>query len=132
MSVLDFVTKNPQLVVLIATTVGGLLWHRNRSINLNDLWDTAMQLGKQALPMILKDTRLYDDQYVLSKITASIWAGLDRLEVKHTPTVDDYVKEAAEHIKGDLAAMLADAHLGGFIDTQSRTLETIKADSVNQ
>ena len=119
--ILNFADQHPALIVTIITSLAGLFWKRNQS--LNDTWETILQLGRQVLPEVLKDPRLYNDEYVLSKITESIWRGLGRLGIKRSPKLEGLVNEAAEHVKAELAAKLTEYHLDSFIKTQKETLE---------
>jgi hypothetical protein len=127
MSVLDFIGQHPDLVGVVITTIGGLILHRNHAIKADDLWDTMMQLGRQVFPVLIRDARIYDDAYVLGKIQDYIWAGLSRLGIKKTPTLEKLVTEVAEHVKAELAQKLFDAHIGDFITTQQKTADVIKA-----
>lgn len=126
MSLLEFVSKNPDLVTLVVTTVGGLIWHRGRSLKLSDLWDTLLKLGHQALPVLLSDPKLFDDEYVRSKISAAIWKGLERLKVPRNATTEKLVDEATEHIKGELAEQLWKLQMGKFVETSEQTLDILK------
>lgn len=127
MDVLDFAEKHPKLVTLIITTIGTLIWHHGRKTSLNDIWDTMLQLGRQALPDLLRDARLYDDAYVLDKIQKAIRAGLGRLGVKRTPIIEQYVTEVAEHVKAELAQRLFNAHITDFVKVQTTTGDLLKA-----
>lgn len=121
MSLGSWIASNPEAATLIVSTVVGYVWNKARGKKQDDLWDTAVGLGRQVLPAIIKEGRLYDDEYVLRRINGAIWAGLDRLGVKHSKMLDSLVAEVAEHVKAELAERLFNAHLSDFIKVQNQT-----------
>ena len=121
--ILNFADQHPALIATIITSLAGLIWKRNQT--LNDTWETLLQLGRQVFPEVLKDSRLYDDTYILVKISDSMWKGLNRLGVKRSPVLEKLVNEAAEHVKAELAAKLTDYHLDAFINAQQKTDEIL-------
>jgi hypothetical protein len=127
MPLLNWIASNPDTAATIAMTVGLWLWNKARGKKQDDIWDTIMQLGRHALPDLLKSARLYDDAYVLDQIQKAIWAGLGRLGVKRTPIIDKFVSEAAEHVKAELAQRLFDAHITDFVKVQTTTKEILES-----
>lgn len=126
MSLVNFITSNPDLVALVVTTVGGLIWQRGKKTKENDRWDVLLQLGRQVIPRLLADSKIFDDEYVRSKLRAYMVDGLQRLKVPMSPVVSDLVDEAVEHIHGELAQKLTEYHLNEFIKVQSKTAEMMK------
>jgi len=112
MTILNFIENNPDLVTLIVGAITGLVYKRGKGVKLDDLWETLLQVGRQAFPVLMRDAKLYDDTHVREVITKTIWAGLTRLGVdKGNPTVSKLIDEAVEHIHGELAAMVLKYHL---------------------
>lgn len=126
MSIITFAAEHWDDIAAVGGIVATLLWRRGKKLSLDDLWDTAEKIGLQVLPKLLADPHLHDDVYVRLKINGAIWAGLERLGVKHSKTIDKLVDEVTEHVKGDLAAKLMDQLLGKYIDVSKQTVETLK------
>jgi hypothetical protein len=125
MNALNFVVNNWDAVALIAGTLYGLVHHTNKKQTASDRWDVLLALGRQLVPKLLADARLYDDQYVRSKLRQYMIDGLTRLKVPMTPKISDLVDEAVEHIHGELAEKLTEYHLGEFIKVQGKTAEIL-------
>lgn len=121
MSLVDWISSNPDTAVTIVGGVAAYLWNKARGRKTDDLWDTAVKLGHQAVAGLLKDPNLYDDAYVRAKLNSSIWAGLSRLGVKLNPVLEKLVDEVVEHVKGELAEQLWKHNLDGFIRVQTQT-----------
>ncbi len=126
MKTVDFVTNNWDSIIAVVTVIGGWAWKKAHGQKADDLWDTLLQLGRQALPGLLRDAKLYDDAHVRETISKTIWAGLTRLKVPKNTATLKMVDEAMEHIVGELAAKVMDHNLGEFIKVQGKTAETLK------
>lgn len=126
MDAFDFAEKHPQLIGLIITTLVGLVWHRGKKLSLDDIWDTMEQLGRQALPALAKEGKLYDDAYVSEMFESRIWAGLNKLGVKRSPVIEKMVHEVVIKLHDELAQKLFDSHIGDFIKKQSGTADIMK------
>lgn len=127
MSLVSLALEHSEDIIAIGALVGGLLFNRSRKATLDDLWETMEKLGKQALPRLLSDHRLTDDVWVLGQITEAIWAGLDRIGVKRSKTLEKLVSEAAEHVKAELADAVIKQLLGKYIDVSTKTAEQLKS-----
>jgi hypothetical protein len=125
MSLVNFITANPDLVGLIVTTIGGLLWHRGQKTKENDYWETFMKIGRQILPRLLQDKRIYNDAWVREELTSAIFAGLARLKIPRNTLTESLVAEAVEHLHGELAELLTTHHLDEFIKVQGKTAEVL-------
>jgi hypothetical protein len=124
MSIVNWASENPKDALFIVSAVVGWLYHKARGQKSDDLWDTAMKLGKQVLPKLMQDARLYDDAYVNAEIRKAIVAGLSRLKLK---LPDSLIDEAVEHIHGELAEQVMAHNLGKYIEVSSKTVADIKA-----
>lgn len=122
MSLVNFITANPDLVTLVVGTVVGLVWRKDKQTKQSDRWDLLLQLGRQLLPKLLADARLYDDAYVRSKLREYMVDGLTRLKVPMNPIISDLVDEAVEHIHGELAGLVMQHNLGRYIEVSSKTV----------
>jgi hypothetical protein len=100
MSIVNWATENPKDALFVVSAIAGWLYHKARGEKADDLWETALKLGKQVLPKLMQDARLYDDAYVNAQIRKTIVAGLARLNLK---LPDALIDEAVEHIHGELA-----------------------------
>jgi hypothetical protein len=127
MNLLNFAAQHWDDITAAGALITGLLWHRGKKLRLDDLWDTLMQLGRQVLPKLLNDPHLYDDAYVRAKLNTAIWAGLERLKVPHSQTVEKLVDEVVEHLHGELAEKLWNANLGAAVDKLQKTSDGLKA-----
>jgi hypothetical protein len=121
---MNWITHNPDAAFAIVTTIGAWLYHKARGQKADDLWDTAMKLGKQVLPKLMQDARLYDDAYVNAEIRKAIVAGLSRLKLK---LPDALIDEAVEHIHGELAEQVMAHNLGRYIEVSSKTVAEMAA-----
>jgi hypothetical protein len=124
MSIVNWATENPKDAIMIVGAVVGYLWNKAHGRKTDDIWDTALKLGKQVLPQLLKDARIYDDAYVNGEIRKYIVAGLARVKLTMPEKLID---EAVEHIHGELAEQLMKHNLDEFIKVQSKTAEVLKA-----
>jgi hypothetical protein len=123
MNLLNFIVKNPDLVSLVVGTAVALVWHKGKKQTESDRWDVLLQLGRQLLPKLLKDARLYDDAYVRSKLREYMVDGLTRLKVPMNPIISDLVDEAVEHVHGELAQMVMKYNLDQYIKVSEKTVE---------
>lgn len=112
MTIVDFITNNPDLVTVVVGAVTGLIWKRGKGIKMDDLWETLLQVGRQAFPHLLRSAKLYDDAHVREVISKTIWAGLTRLGVPKNEAVMKLVDEAVEHVVGELAQKVLEYHFG--------------------
>lgn len=103
MNLVNFVISNWDTIAAGASVVGGYIWHRGKKTQEEDRWELVEKLAKQALPKLLKDSRITDDVYVRRVIGGAIWAGLDRLGIKKSTALVKLVNEAVEHAVGELA-----------------------------
>lgn len=126
MKVIEFITNNWDALALLLTGLFGVSLHRGKKSTLSDVWETLLKVGWQVVPSLLADTRITDDAWVRSQINEALWAGLERLKVKRTPEIEEYVDEAVEHVHGELARRLTDLGLDRFINVQSKTLDMLK------
>jgi hypothetical protein len=124
MSIVNWATENPKDALFVVSAIAGWVYHKARGEKADDLWETALKLGKQVLPKLMQDARLYDDAYVNAQIRKTIVAGLARLSLK---LPDALIDEAVEHIHGELAEKLTAYHLDEFIKVQKQTGELLEA-----
>lgn len=129
MKALDFAISNWDTISTVGVLLGGWLWHKARHEKTESLQEMLLKLGRQALPVLVKDARLYDDAYVNGQIRKAIVAGLGRINVKITPATSALVDLAVEHVHDELASQLTEAHLGEFVKVQSKTLAELQAAS---
>lgn len=127
MNALNFIKDNPDLVTLVIGTVVGLVWRKDKKAKESDRWDLLLQLGRQLLPKLLADVRLYDDAYVRAKLREYMVNGLTRLKVPMNPIISDLVDEAVEYVHGELAEKLISSGLDQFIKVQSKTADILEA-----
>ncbi len=129
MSLVTAALDNPDVAALItagASYLGRILWKKGKKAQIDDLWETLLQVGRQAFPVLWKSARLYDDAYVRETISKTIWAGLTRLSIPKNETTMKLVDEAVEHVVGELAAMVMKYHLGQLEKPLKATLEDLK------
>lgn len=126
MMLADWIASNPDAAAAAIVTVGGFIYRKVTGKKTEDLKTTVMKIGRQVLPQLLQDAKLYDDAYVNERIRRTILAGLARLKVPESKFILALVDEAVEHIHGELAAQVVDYHLGKFIKVQSKTAEVLK------
>lgn len=127
MSLVNWITSNPDAAVAIVGGVVTFIWNKARGKKTDDLWDTLLQLGRQAFPKLLRDAHLFDDAYVRARLNAAIWQGLERLKVKRSKLVEGLVDEVVEHLVGELASKVIDLGLSEYIKTSKETSGTIAA-----
>lgn len=127
MSILNVIANHWDDIAAGAMLVGGYLFHRGGKVADQSLKKLASSLAKQALPRLLRDPRVHDDAYIRKVIAGAIWAGIDRLGIKHSAALQKLAAEAVEHAAGELCAKVIDYQLGQFIATQEKTLDVIKA-----
>lgn len=121
---INFVAHNWDTIATVVTLVGGYLYNKARGRKTDDIWDTALKIGKQVLPRLLKDAKLYDDAYVNAEIRKYIVAGLTRVKLT---LPDALIDEAVEHIHGELAEMAMKYNLDRYIEVSSGTAAMLKA-----
>jgi hypothetical protein len=126
MSVLNLAVQHWDDIAAVTTLVGGWLWNKAHHRKTESLKDMLLSLGRQVVPKLLADARLYDDAWVRSRLRDYMVDGLTRLKVPMTPTVSGLVDEAVEHIHGELAEKLTAYHLDEFIKVQGKTAELLK------
>jgi hypothetical protein len=124
MSIVNWATENPKDALFVVSAIAGWLYHKARGEKADDLWETALKLGKQVLPKLMQDARLYDDAYVNAQIRKTIVAGLARLNLK---LPDALIDEAVEHIHGELAEQVMAHNLGRYIEVSSKTVADLEA-----
>lgn len=127
MTLLNWISSNPDAAIGIVTTVLAYAWNKARGKKTDDLWDTLLKLGQQVIPKLLADSRIYNDAWVNGEIKKAIVAGLGRLKVPLNSATEPLVDEAVEHIHGELAAKLTEYNLGKFIKVQEKTVDELKA-----
>lgn len=118
MSIVNWATENPKDAVFVVSAIVGWLYHKAKGDKTDSIKETAMKLGKQVLPRLMQDARLYDDAHVKSEIRKAIVAGLERLKLK---LPDLLIDEAVEHIHGELAEQVMAHNLGRYIEVSSKT-----------
>lgn len=127
MSLVNWISSNPDAALAVVTTFGAWLYNKARGRKADDLWDTVLKLGKQVLPKLMQDAKLYDDAYVNEQIRKAILAGLARLKVPENKLTLALVDEAVEHIHGELAEMVMRYNLDRYIEVSSKTIAELKA-----
>jgi hypothetical protein len=103
MSVISFIGNNWDSIITVGGLVGGYLGLKKKKATEVDRWELISKLAKQALPKLLKDSRVTDDAHVRRVIAGAIWSGLDRLGIKRSTALAKLVDEAVEHAIGELA-----------------------------
>lgn len=111
MNAINFVVSNWDSILGLLGVLGIYKHQQGKKQGLDDLWDTLLQFGRQAFIRLLEHPKLTDDGFVRAYIERTIWMGLERLQVKRTKTVEDYVKDAVEHIHGELAQRVWDLQM---------------------
>lgn len=123
----DFIANNWDSLTAAGLVVGGWLWKKAHHQKTESLSDQLLKLGRQVLPKLIRDGKLYDDAYVNAEIRKTILAGLGRLNIPLNKTVTVLVDKAVEHIHDELAQQLFSAHLDDFIEKQQGTADMLKA-----
>jgi hypothetical protein len=129
MSLINTIANNPDFAAVVTAGlgyVGRLLWKKGKDAQINDLWDTLLQLGRQAFPLLLRDKRLYDDAHVRETVSKAIWSGLTRLSVPKNATTMKLVDEAVEHVVGELAAKVVEYHFSRLVPKLEETAEALR------
>jgi hypothetical protein len=126
MNLANFVMNNWDSILAVGGLLG--LWKhgKTKALGREDLWDTLLQLARQAFMQLLRDKRLYEDAYVRQVITKTIWSGLERLCVPKSNFVVKLVDEAVEHAVGELAAMVFRHNAGELVKATQGAADAFK------
>jgi hypothetical protein len=122
MTLMNWINENPSTAFAVASGLVGWLYHKARGQKADDLWETALKLGKQVLPKLMQDAKLYDDAYVRAEIRKAILAGLARLKLPENKLTLALVDEAVEHVHGELAEQVMKYHLDQYIKVSEKTV----------
>jgi hypothetical protein len=124
MTLANWINENPSTAFAIVSAVGGWLYHKARGDKTDSIKETALKIGKQVLPRLMQDARLYDDEYVRREIRKAIVAGLGRLKFT---LPDSLIDEAVERIHGELAEQVMKHNLQQYINVSEKTVEVAEA-----
>lgn len=127
MSLINIVVTHWDDITAVGLLVGGWLWKKAHHEKTESVKDMALKLGRQVLPKIIADKRMFDDAYVNATVRKGILAGLARLNIPVTKTTTVLVDFAVEHIHDELAQQLTEYGLSEFIKVQGGTLDLMKA-----
>lgn len=127
MSLVNLALQHWDDISAVGLLVGGWLWNKAHHKKTESFKDMALKFGRQVLPRIIADRRMFDDAYVNAQLRKAILAGMSRLKIPETATTLVLVDRAVETIHDELAQQLIAHGLAEFIKVQGGTLDTMKA-----